>query len=297
MTAGSDAVLFPGQGTHPPDMRPLVEGAPEMIDALVEECGHDVFERTDELSACRQPVFVAAALVGWMRLQRLVERGLVSWADRGPAAMAGHSLGELAALVAAGCLNPRDGLWVARQRGELYDEAEAAGLGGEMLAVLGESARAFAEGPEGADLWLANDNSPVQVVVAGRHDAIEQFHKAGRAAGLRIVPLEVTVPGHTPFLEPYVPRLRAALDAVEVHEPEVELWCCTTAEPMRDLRAEVSAGIVRPVRWRELLERLYAGGVRRLIDTGPGHVVAGLAYKTLEHVETPTVTDLEEIHA
>ncbi|MBI5103604.1 MAG: ACP S-malonyltransferase [Solirubrobacterales bacterium] len=292
-------VLFPGQGSQPRDMREHVGGpAPELVTYLEEECGPDVFDRTEQEAACRQPAFVASTLAGWARLQALVEQGTVEWGDgaAGPMAVAGHSLGEIPALVAGGVLDARDAIRLAHLRGSLYDEAQAAGPPGDMLALVGDGAHDFAHGLDDDDLWIANDNSPVQVVLSGAADAVERVRKEAKAAGLRAVPLVVGVPAHTPMLAAYRDRLRAALDDVPVHEPRIPVWSCTTAAPMGDVREEVADCIVQPVHWRQLLLALHERGARRFIDTGPGHVVAGLAHKTLPGVETPTSTDLEEAH-
>lgn len=287
------AVLFPGQGTAPRDMRSIVvRDAPDLIDLLEQEVGEDLFERADESARRMQPAMLGCMLAGWRRLERLAREGRF---DRGEVgAFAGHSLGEIAALVAAGALATDDAIRLVHLRGRLFEEAEAGPAAGAMCAIVGPDARAYVEPLLGAELFLANDNSPLQVVVSGTRDAVGAVSRGAREDGLRAVPMYMRYAAHSPWMRGVTGPLRTTLDELSFGTPSAPVWCSTTARPFADVRAELAEGVALPVQWRGLLENVYAQGARRYVDAGPGHVVAALAAKTLGDVETPTVSDLED---
>src|SRR5205807_2985636 len=148
----ASAILFPGQGSQTPDMRDLVQRVrPDLLEMALEAVGEDPFPRADEGTNFAQPAIFCASLAGWEALGRPVERF-----------MAGHSLGELGALVAAGALEERAGLGLVALRGRLMHESGLAAGNGGMIAVLGAGASEHAEELAAAhDLTVANDNSPV----------------------------------------------------------------------------------------------------------------------------------------
>src|SRR5438034_1109105 len=177
------AILFPGQGSQTPEMRDTVaEVRPDLLSLAEQIVGEDAFRRVEEGTKFAQPAIFCASLSGWASMGR-------------PAGdlMAGHSLGELAALVAAGCLDERDGLELVALRGRLMQESgERAGDGG-MLAVLGKGAADHAtELAEAHALAVANDNSPQQVVLSGDRSGFEGAVSAARELGLRAMDLPVT---------------------------------------------------------------------------------------------------------
>jgi malonyl CoA-acyl carrier protein transacylase len=285
-TGPETALLFPGQGSQTDDMRELVERAcPELLELAGERVGVDPFEHVDEGTAYAQPALYCASLAGWTAAGR-------------PTAefMAGHSLGELAALVAAGSLEASDGLSLALTRGRVMQEAAERGPGGGMLAVLGdeEPTRAVAER---LGLTVANDNAPGQLVLSGPDDALAAARAELKGSGLRTIRLRVQGAFHSPAMESALPAFRAALEEVEFADPEVPVLSSTTARPFDDIRRRLAEALVRPVRWREALVALYDAGARRFVETGPGSVLTGLVRRTLDSVEATTVSAREAEHA
>src|SRR6185437_11786471 len=185
------AILFPGQGSQTPEMRDLVADVrPDLLESVVEIVGEDPFAKAEHGTNYAQPAIFCASLAGWASLGR----------PDGDF-MAGHSLGELAALVAAGALQERDGLELVALRGRLMQESgERAGTGG-MLALIGAGAAEHA--PDLASehgLAVANDNAPQQVVLSGQRSAIPAAAEAAKAVGLRARELPVTGAFHSPMM-------------------------------------------------------------------------------------------------
>ena len=201
--------------------------------------------------------------------------------------MAGHSLGELAALVAAGCLDERDGLELVALRGKLMQESgERAGEGG-MLALLGKGAADHAaELSEGNGLSVANDNSPQQVVLSGDRSRFDGASAAAKELGLRPMELPVTGAFHSPMMAEAVPAFTEALERVEVTSPQgVTVLSAVTAAPFEDVRAQLAQALTMPVRWRETLLAMRELGAERFVEVGPGKVLTGLVKRTLRDVE------------
>jgi malonyl CoA-acyl carrier protein transacylase len=279
------ALLFPGQGSQTPDMRETVERAtPELLEQAIASLGSDPFERIDEGTAFVQPALYCASLAGWAAAGR-----------PSAAFMAGHSLGELAALAAAGSLSESDGLEIAIVRGRLMQEAAERGPSGGMLAVLGKGDGAL-EIARRLRLTVANDNAPGQVVLSGADEMLEAAIPQLKEAGLRTMRLRVQGPFHSPAIAPAVPAFRAALAEVEVSAPRVPVISGSTALPFDDVGRRLAEALVSPVRWRETLLRLHELGARRYVETGPGSVLTGLVRRTLDGVEA-TVLSPEPVHA
>src|SRR4051812_37796153 len=262
------AILFPGQGSQTPGMRDAVaERAPELLERL----GDEPFERVGESTRFAQPAIYCAGLVGWLAAaDELAEP---------PLAMAGHSLGELTALVAAGALDPFDGLDLVVLRGRVMD---AAG-GGTMLALLGaepEQAQALADAH---GVTVANDNAPGQVVLSGPGEALDAAAAAARADGLRALELGVAGAFHSPAMREAVAPFAEALRATRFAEPRVPVISCLTARPMRDPRAELADALTRPVLWRQTMRALDALGATDYVDVGPGRVLDKLVRRNLAH--------------
>jgi malonyl CoA-acyl carrier protein transacylase len=273
------AILFPGQGSQTPDMRDDVERVrPDLLALAIETVGEDPFALVQEGTRFAQPAIFCASLAGWDALGR-------------PEAqyMAGHSLGELAALVAAGVLSESSGLELVALRGRLMQEAgERAGDGG-MLALLGAGAADHAEeiaGPHG--LAVANDNSPQQVVLSGSRAAFEAASDAARELGLRPMELPVTGAFHSPMMASAVPEFEAGLARVEL-TPRPALATtvisAVTAKPFDDVRRRLADALTMPVRWRETVLAMHEGGARRFVEVGPGRVLTGLVKRTVRDVE------------
>lgn len=258
----STAVLFPGQGSHAPGMRDLVEAeAPELLARL----GEEPFERVAEDTRFAQPAIFCASVAGWRRL------------DVAPVAVAGHSLGELAALVAAGALDAQDGLELVLLRGRLMSEAPAGG----MLAVLGATDEQAERLAAAHGATVANYNAPGQVVLSGPSDALAAVAEAAREEWLRVLDLGVAGAFHSPAMEQAVAPFAAALAEVELRPPRVPVVSGLTGAPMRDPRTELAQALVAPVRWTAVVQALAGLGAERFVDAGPGRVLEKLVRRTL----------------
>lgn len=273
------ALLFPGQGSQTPEMRDQVAQArPDLLELALEVVGEDPFARVDEGTAYAQPAIYLASIAGWSALGR-------------PSAefTAGHSLGEVGALVAAGVLSERAGLELVTLRGRLMQRCgETEGDGG-MIALLGAAAAERAYGiAERHGLSVANDNSPQQVVLSGARAALPEAEQSAKAEGLRAIILPVTGAFHSPMMAPAVPEFEQALAQTEIAPATCTVVSAVTAEPFDDVRARLAQALTSPVRWRELLLNLQSRGVTRMIEVGPGKVLTGLAKRTLKDVELLT---------
>jgi [acyl-carrier-protein] S-malonyltransferase len=272
----ASAILFPGQGSQTPEMRELVQRVrPDLLKLAVDLVGEDPFPRAEESTDFAQPAIFCASLAGWEALGR-------------PAGefMAGHSLGELAALVAAGALAESEGLRLVALRGRLMQRAgQEAGRGG-MIAVMGNGASAQA--PEIAaahGLSLANDNSPLQVTISGVRERLPEAVADAKARGLRAMQLDVTGAFHSPMMASAVPDFAQALSETTFAPTVTTVVSAVTAQPFTDPALELAEALVNPVRWRETMLTLHRLGADRFVDVGPGRVLSGLAKRTLSDVE------------
>jgi malonyl CoA-acyl carrier protein transacylase len=284
------AVLFPGQGSQTPEMRDAVAARrPDLIELALEVVGDDPFARVDDGTRFAQPAIYCASVVAW---ERLAESGLQ--AD----VVAGHSLGELAALVAAGVLSTEDGLRLVATRGRLMQESGERAGDGSMLALLGTgAAERAAQVAEPHGLTVANDNAPNQVVLSGSRAAFAEATATAKGLGLRAVPLPVTGAFHSPFMAEAVPEFAAALAAVDFAQPSIAAVSSTTTQPFDDVAARLADALTRPVRWRETLLALHADGATRFVEVGPGKVLTGLVRRTVPDAEALTAEQLEAASA
>jgi [acyl-carrier-protein] S-malonyltransferase len=271
------AVLFPGQGSQTKDMRADVERLrPDLLELARSELGTDPFERIEEGTHFAQPAIYCASLAGWS----LVDPDEVS-------CMAGHSLGEFSALVAAGVLTERDGLRLVALRGRLMHEAEE---GGGMMAV-GTPVEVAAELAGRFGLTVANDNAPEQVVLSGDGDAVDAAVEQAKAEGLRATRLRVSGAFHSPAMGAAAAQLGAALDEVELGEPSVPVYCCVNVEPYGDVRRLLVEGLTSPVRWRETVLAMQSAGETRFLEVGPGKVLAGLVRRIIDGADATSLKE------
>ncbi len=203
-----------------------------------------------------------------------------------PAYMAGHSLGEITALAAAGALRFADGLKLVRERGRLMQEAGATTPGG-MAAIIGmrkpekiEALCARASQESGAPVVLANDNCPGQVVISGDKTALARALDLLKEAGAkRIVPLPVSIASHSPLMAEVATKLAAYMEGVEFHAPTIPVIGNVGAAPIETpdaIRAELAAQLTSRVRWTESVQAMRAAGVQRFIELGSRDVLTGL---------------------
>lgn len=292
----STAFVFPGQGSHRVGALAAWSGhdAFGIVDQISEGLGRDVVALSEDATAGdrtadAQPAIMAASLVAW---RALIDAGVR------PDRLAGHSLGEYTAAVASGALGVEDGTRVVAARGRAMGAA-CRQRPGTMAAVLKlhiDAVEVLVDGVDGA--VIANDNAPGQVVVAGDPEAVEVVRKRAREAGGRALPLGVEGAFHSPAMAPAVEAVRAALGAASVSDPDLPVVSGATAreldraEPLVDA---LVAGILSPVRWREVQSRLVALGTTTLIEVGPGGVLAGLARRTVPELTVYAVATPDDL--
>jgi malonyl CoA-acyl carrier protein transacylase len=262
--------LFPGQGSQTADLRGRVQRiVPELLERCLELVGEDPFARVAESTRFAQPAIFCASVAGWMEFREHVR----------PVALAGHSLGELSALVAAEALDPAAGLGLAVRRGELMASAGEDAEG--MLAVLGADEDLVNELAGEHGVVLANDNAPGQAVLAGAVDRLRAASSQARERGARAILLDVAGAFHTVAMAAAVEPFRAALEEVELRPPAIPVISGSTARPFDDVRGELAAAIGRPVRWRATMLAFAELGVDTFVDFGPGQVLARLVRRNL----------------
>ncbi len=294
------AFIFPGQGSQYPGMgRELAEKFPSaraVFDEADQALGFALsklcFEGPAEelqLTANTQPAILTVSVAAAKVLgERDVRADFV----------AGHSLGEYSALVAAGSLRLADAVQLVRKRGQFMQEAVPAGQGA-MAALLGFSPEATAEvcreAAQGEVVSPANLNSPGQLVIAGHKGAVERAAELAKQRGAkRAVMLNVSAPFHCALLKPAEDRLAVELDRVEIRDPQVPLVNNVDAREVRTA-AEVLDGlkrqVTRPVRWEESVRLLRIQGVTLFIELGPGKVLSGLVRQIDRQAECLHVED------
>jgi [acyl-carrier-protein] S-malonyltransferase len=200
-----------------------------------------------------------------------------------PDYVAGHSLGEYSALVAAGGMSFTDAVQLVRKRGRYMQEAVPAGAGA-MAALMklpeGKLDSVLAEAAQGEVVSAANLNSPDQVVIAGHAAAVNRAVELAKAAGARrAVLLQVSAPFHCALMKPAQERLRAELDAAQFRDPECPLinnWQAAEVRTAAEAREGLYQQVPNPVRWHDCIRRLASLGVERFVEVGPGSVLTGL---------------------
>jgi [acyl-carrier-protein] S-malonyltransferase len=281
--SSASAVLFPGQGVGDASSRELVAAVrPDLLELVTELVGEDPFERMSEGTAYAQPAVYCASIAGYEQLGR-----------PGAEYFAGHSLGEVGALAAAGAIEDVDGVRIVVARGRLMADAAERSEPGGMLAVGSDREQAAALAAEHG-LTLANENSPQQFVLSGPLPAIEAAEAAAKGSGIRAKKLAVAGAFHTEAMASGVGPFRAALDQIEFRASQAPVISSTTAEIFEgDARDALAASLISPIRWTDVLGSLRELGVTRYVDVGPGKVLAGLVRRTIEGAETETLASQE----
>jgi [acyl-carrier-protein] S-malonyltransferase len=295
------AFIFPGQGSQTVGMgQALVERFPECrqvfdeADAALGESLSDLIFNgpADRLTLTEntQPAILTMSVAAY---RLLASRGLQ------PAMVAGHSLGEYSAHVAAGTLAFADAVRLVRHRGQYMQEAVPVGTGA-MAAILGLDAdavdRACREASEGDVVSAANLNAPGQIVIAGTTAAVARASERAKALGAkRAIPLQVSAPFHCALMKPAEERLAPELRTVTSRDPRVPVVANVDAEPKRTAAASIDAliqQIASPVRWEDVMRRMAADGISAFVEVGPGSVLTGLGKKIVRdagfaHLDAP----------
>jgi [acyl-carrier-protein] S-malonyltransferase len=278
------AMLFPGQGSQTADMREAVERhRPDLLELARSEVSDDLFERATDGTRWAQPAIFCAALAGYEVLRQRYEADL----------MAGHSLGEITALVAADAIDASDGLRLVATRGRLMQEAR----GGGMLAVRVRERAPVEEIATATGLTIANDNAPDQLVLSGALDALDRAEDLLRERKIRGKRLPVGGAFHSPLMEPAVAPFREVVEQVDFREPRVPVLSCVTAAPFEDVREQLVAALTHPVRWTGVLGTLRDLGATHYVETGPGRVLSNLVRKSLDGVEAEAPLAMEAANA
>lgn len=304
-SASRFAAVFPGQGSQSVGMmasfadlavvRSTFAEASEVLDEdlwkLVAEGPAEALAQTTNT----QPVMLAAGVAIWR-----------AWLERGgprPEIVAGHSLGEYTALVAAEVLGFADAVGLVRFRAQAMQQAVPAGEGG-MAAILNldpeQVAAACVEAAQGQIVGAANLNSPVQIVIAGHAAAVERAMEACKARGAkRAVPLPVSAPFHSVLMKPAADRLAQRLAETAFAAPKIPVLNNV------DVRQETDPGAIRaalvrqaysPVRWIETVEAIAATGTTMVAEFGPGKVLAGLVKRICPDLTAEAVTDADALN-
>ncbi len=305
---GRTAALVPGPGSQVvglgrdladrgPGAREVFETADEVLDGTLSSICWEGPEEELKLTANTQPALLAHSIAAWRVL-----------ADSGVAvdAVAGHSLGEYSAAVAAGSLGLADALRTVRLRGRLMQEAVPVGRGA-MAAVIGlgddEVAACCTEAgaATGEVVVPANFNAPSQVVIAGTVAGVERAGELCREAGARrVIPLAVSAPFHSPLMAPAREGLTPALEALDFADPVVPLYRNVDASPVTE-GGELREGLVRqvdsPVLWTQTVERLLADGFDTFIEVGAGSVLSGLVRRVDRGARCMQAGTVEQVEA
>lgn len=277
-----------------PEVEKVVTEAAEVLGtdfvALLDEGPADKLN----LTVNTQPAMVTAGVAAY--------RAWTALGGPQPAVVAGHSLGEYTALVAAGALGFRDCLPLVRFRAQAMQEAVPAGQGG-MAAILGMEAadvqNACAEA--GGVVQAVNFNTPEQTVIAGEKAAVERAIEKCKAGGAkRAMPLPVSAPFHSSLLKPAGDRLKSYLEKVSFSPPRIALINNVDVEVQKE-QAAIKDALVRqaysPVRWVEIVRRMVKEGVTHIVECGPGKVLAGMTKRIEPQIQSLSLADRASLEA
>ena len=296
------AFVFPGQGSQSVGMLNSISERPEVratLQEASEALGEDVAKLIAEgpaealsLTTNTQPVMLTAGVAFY--------RAWLAAGGQVPKVMAGHSLGEYSALVAAGALSFKDAVPLVRFRAEVMQTAVPVGTGG-MAAILGlDDATvikvcAEASTVSGGVVEAVNFNAPGQVVIAGASDAVTKACELLKTAGAkRALPLPVSAPFHSSLLQPASEKLKGYLAKIEFQAPTISVINNVDVEILND-PSRIKDALVRqaakPVRWQETIQAMAAQGITQVVECGPGKVLAGLTKRINDQVTGVPVFD------
>lgn len=305
------AFVFPGQGSQHVGMckglhdqseaaRKTFEEANESLGFDLRKLAHEGPQEELDKTEITQPALLTASIAA---LRALREKF-----DAAPVSLAGHSLGEYTALVAAGALDFRDAVRLVHLRGRFMQESVPQGVG-KMCAILGldiESVKTVCESAtiDAAVVVPANINSPEQVVISGHAAAVDIAANYAKERGAkRVVPLQVSAPSHSPLMEKAAERLAAELKKIEIKRPSVTVLTNVEAAPITegsDIRELLKLQLTSPVRWVDIIRRMKKDGVDTIVEIGPNKVLTGLIKrieKEINGVNLNEPADIEKVAA
>jgi len=276
------AFVFPGQGSQFVGMgKDLAEKELKIANQIL---GLDLKKLClegpeDELkkTAITQPAILTVSVAAFYQLT-----------TSKPSALAGHSLGEYSALVAAGVLRFEDAVKIVNLRGKFMQEAVPAGEGA-MAALLGGDRQTIQQiCQEVGNVWPANFNSPGQVVISGKKDSIALAGEKLKGAGVkRVIPLAVSAPFHCPLMQPAADKLQVELDKIQFNDANIPVVANVTADyatQAEQIKGLLIKQVTAPVLWEDSVRKMIADGVTNFVEVGPGKVLSGLIKKINQEV-------------
>ncbi|MDQ7005377.1 MAG: ACP S-malonyltransferase [Ghiorsea sp.] len=299
--------FFPGQGSQSKGM---------LADLIADEAVvRDTFIQASDILSYDMAALVTEDADGKLDQTEYTQPALLTastalhrlWTARGganPAQVAGHSLGEYSALVAAGALDFSDAVALVAFRGQVMSKAVPAGVG-KMAAIIGLDDDKVVELCQQASdsetkVWAANLNCPGQLVVAGHTAATERLMVLAKEAGAkRALPLAVSAPSHTPLMQDAANAMAEKLAGITINTPACPVWSNARAMILTasdDIRDALVEQLVSPVRWTETVQQLSQQGVTQAIEMGPGKVLAGLVRRIDKNIQVSSVQTSDLMH-
>jgi len=291
VTEGKVACVFPGQGAQwvgmgrdlyssSPRAREVFEEADSTLGFPLSRLCFEGPEETLRQTVNAQPAILAVS-IAYLRASPELQ-------DRAPTFVAGHSLGEYTALVAARVLDFADALYLARERGRLMQEAGEKAAGG-MVAIIGLDEASVNDVCQRTKTQIANINCPGQLVISGPAQVLTQAMELAKAKGAqRTIPLQVSGAFHSPLMQPAAEGMSQAVSRATFRDPVVPIVANTTAQPITSaeaVKAELLNQLCHCVRWQRSIEYMIEEGVSTFIEIGPGQVLTGLIRRIDKEVQ------------
>lgn len=305
------ALVFPGQGSQfvgmgrdiyetSPAGRAIFDEADRILEFPISRLCFEGPEDALEDTINAQPAILTVSVAG---LEALRERLAAAGKHLEPLYVAGHSLGEYAALVAANAIDFADALKLVRERGRLMQETGKKQPGG-MAAVIGLDVaaleRVVSRAREAGEVALANLNSPAQTVISGEMAALQRAVELAKAEGARrVAMLRISIASHSPLMNRASQGLSDVLEHVPLREPQIPVVANITGQVLHtadDIRHELAENVIKPVNWTRSVVEMVNGGGHTFIEVGPGKVLSGLIHRISKDVKTMNVQDFISDH-